>query len=101
MGVRSGFRIMASFECGRAVIAGFRSAIGNIGASFQGKVFSMCWEMEEINIPSVSLLLLIDQSDMLNSPPPCCKILNSVGNRPIVVLGGVCVQGGVGGCRAE
>ena len=38
--------------------------------SFEEKVFQMSLEMEEIGNPSVSLLPLIDQSDMLNSPPP-------------------------------
>ena len=38
--------------------------------SFEENVFHMSLEMEEIGNPSVSLLSLIDQSDMLNSPPP-------------------------------
>ena len=37
--------------------------------SFEENVFHMSLEMEEIGNPSVSLLSLIDQSDMLNSPP--------------------------------
>ena len=58
--------------------------------------------MEEVSIPSVSLLLLMDISDMLNShPPPCCKTLYGVIGRAAGVQEGVCVQGRVGSYRAE
>ena len=47
--------------------------------SFEEKVFQMSLKMEEIGNPSVSLLPLIDQSDMLNSPPPSrCRTLYGV-----------------------
>ena len=58
--------------------------------------------MEEIGIPSVSLHPLIDISEMLNSPPtPCCKTQYEVVGRLAGVQEGGCVQGGLGGYRAE
>jgi hypothetical protein len=62
--------------------------------------------MEEIGIPTVSLLPLIDISEMLNSPPsPICKTLYEVVGRLAGVQEGGCVQGGVRGkvtlCKGE
>ena len=69
--------------------------------SFEENVFHMSLEMEEIGNPSVSLLSLIDQSDMLNSPPPRCKTLYGVIGKLAGVQEGICVQGGVRGYRIE
>ena len=71
--------------------------------SFEEKVFQMSLEMEEIGNPSISLLPLIDQSDMLNSPPPSprCKTLYGVIGRLAGVQEGSCVPDGVGGYRIE
>ena len=37
---------------------------------FQREMFWICWEVKDIGIPSVLLLPLMDQYEMLDAPPP-------------------------------